>query len=175
MATVVACQAHTAASSTEAGAALPKLKLESAAFKQGEPIPNKYTCSAEDLSPPLSWSGVPAAAKSLALICDDPDAPRGTWVHWVLYNLDPETTSLPEGVAKEASGPASSRQGTSDFKRVGYGGPCPPPGKPHRYFFKLYAVDRILGLDDGATKAEVMKAIEGHVVARGELMGTFAR
>jgi len=172
---VVACQAHSAASSVEGVAAVEKITLSSTAFKPGEPIPKKHTCTSDDVSPPLNWSGVPASAKSLVLICDDPDAPRGTWVHWVLYDLDPKATSLPESVAKDRGGPAGSKQGTNDFKRIGFGGPCPPPGKPHRYFFKLYAIDKSLGWDAGAAKAEVMRAIEGHIVGQGELFGTFER
>lgn len=175
LALTVACQAHSAATSVEGGTAMDKITLTSTAFKPGEPIPKKYTCTSDDVSPELSWSGVPASAKSLVLICDDPDAPRGTWVHWVLYDLDPKTTSLPENVAKDRAGPAGSKQGTNDFKRIGYGGPCPPPGAPHRYFFKLFAIDKSLGWDAGAAKADVMRALEGHIVGQGELIGTFQR
>jgi Raf kinase inhibitor-like YbhB/YbcL family protein len=118
---------------------------------------------------------VPDGAKSLALICDDPDAPMGTWVHWVIYDMPVSVSGLPEGVPKTETSLGGAKQGTTDFKRIGYGGPCPPPGKPHRYFFKLYALDSTSGLEPGAKKAELLRAIEGHVLAEGRLMGTYGR
>lgn len=150
------------------------LRFTSPAFTDGSPIPRKHTCDAEDLSPPLAWTGLPAGVRSLALICDDPDAPAGTWVHWVLYNLPATTAGLPEGVpaAERAQG---ALQGRNDFGRLGYGGPCPPRGKPHRYFFKLYALDTELGLKPGAAKADVVRATQGHILAEGQLMGTYQR
>ncbi len=150
------------------------MDIKSTAFKNGETIPKKYTCEGEDVSPPLSWSSPPNGTKSMVLICDDPDAPVGTWVHWVLFGLSPSVTSLPEGVpAKESA--EGAKQGRNDFGNLGYGGPCPPPGPAHRYFFKLYAVDKELNLKPGATKAEVMKAIEGHILDEGQLMGKYRR
>lgn len=145
------------------------MTVTSEAFARGAPIPEKYTCDGDDISPPLSWDGVPNDVAGFALIVDDPDAPRGTWVHWVLFNLPSDTRSLPEGAAEEAG-----RSGTNSWRRVGYGGPCPPGGE-HRYFFKLYALDTMLDLDAGADKAELEGAMEGHVLAQGQLMGTYAR
>lgn len=150
------------------------MQITSSAFSEGNPIPRKYTCDAEDASPPLAWSGVPAGTKSLALIADDPDAPVGTWVHWVIYNLPPTLNGLPEEVAKTPTAEGGV-QGINDFRKTGYGGPCPPRGKPHRYFFKLYALDTLLSLQAGATKAEVEKAMRGHILAQGQLMGTYSR
>ncbi|MFB3916227.1 MAG: YbhB/YbcL family Raf kinase inhibitor-like protein [Terriglobales bacterium] len=149
--------------------------LKSGAFQQGEFIPTQHTCQGQDVSPALNWNGAPAGTKSLALIVDDPDAPAGTWTHWVLFNLPAETNSLAENVAKTEELPGGARQGRNDFRRVGYGGPCPPPGKPHRYFFKLYALDTILNLPAGASRQAVEKAMQGHVLAQAELMGKFKR
>ena len=151
------------------------IQLSSPSFSSGQVIPVRHSCDGGDASPPLSWTGVPAGAKSLALICDDPDAPAGTWVHWVIYAIPPATTELPEGVAAAESGPGGARQGTNDFKRLGYGGPCPPAGKPHRYFFKLYALDQEPALTPGATKRQLLDAMEDHVLGQGELMGTYQR
>lgn len=151
------------------------ISLASAAFENGKPIPKRHTCDGEDVSPPLRWSGVPDGAKSLALICDDPDAPMGTWVHWVLYDIPVSLSGLPENVPKTETALEEAKQGTTDFKRIGYGGPCPPPGKPHRYFFKLYALDAPVGLGPGAKKVELLRSIEGHVLAEGRLMGTYGR
>ncbi len=150
------------------------MKLESSAFTSGQPIPQKHTCDGADQSPPLAWSDAPQGTKSFALIADDPDAPIGTWVHWVIFNLPAQTHGLPEGVAKTDSA-AGGTQGRNDFGKTGYGGPCPPPGKPHRYFFKLYALDSNLELKAGAKKADVEKALQGHVLANAELMGLYQR
>ncbi len=152
-----------------------KIQLTSSAFQDGKPIPSKYTCDGEDVSPPLTWTNVPPETKGLALISDDPDAPVGTWVHWVLYDLPPTTAGLSEAVPKSPELANGAKQGMNDFRRIGYGGPCPPPGKPHRYYFKLYALDTVLGLKPGATKAEVEKAMKGHILAQGQLMGTYQR
>jgi len=150
--------------------------LTSAAFKDGAPIPGKYTCDGGDVSPPLTWSGAPAGTRSVALIADDPDAPGGTWVHWVLYNLPVEVSELPENIAKvESLDLGGARQGRNDFRRPGYGGPCPPPGPAHRYFFKLYALDTRLELKAGAQKKDVEAALEGHALGSAQLMGTYAR
>lgn len=151
------------------------MQLTSPAFGEKEVIPRKYTCDGENVSPALKWSGVPAEARVLVLIADDPDAPMGTWVHWVLFDLPSTTTGLPEALPKSQYVPGGAKQGLNDFKHLGYGGPCPPPGKAHRYFFKLYALDRILDLKPGATKKEVERAMERHIVAQGELMGTYNR
>ena len=151
--------------------------LTSTAFTEGEPIPAKYSCEGADVSPPLAWSGAPAATKCFALICDDPDAPRGTWVHWVLYNLPATLTALPEGVNKTAAlrELGGAWQGINSDKRTGYSGPCPPPGGPHRYFFKLYALDQLLRLDANATKTAVERAMDGHTLSQAHIMGTYQR
>jgi len=156
------------------------LQVTSTAFAEGQPIPQKYTCQGSDISPPLKWTGAPAYAKSFALIADDPDAPdprapKMTWVHWVLYDLPATTTELAEHIAKTPTLPNGAKQGITDFRRIGYGGPCPPPGGAHRYFFKLYALDIMLNLNPGLTKADLLKAMEGHVLAQGQLMGTYQR
>jgi Raf kinase inhibitor-like YbhB/YbcL family protein len=139
-------------------------------------IAARYTCSGEDVSPPLTWQNVPQGTTSFALICDDPDAPGRIWVHWVIYNIPPAATGLGEGIPADEQLDDGSRQGRNDFRRTGYGGPCPPPGDPHRYFFKLYALDTLLDLEPGVTtKAELEAAMAGHVLAETQLMGTFGR
>jgi len=152
-----------------------RLEITSSAFGPNGLIPKKYTCDAEDLSVPLRWSDPPVTTKSLALISDDPDAPMGTWVHWVLYDLPAETRELKEGLSTAEILPNGAKQGMTDFKRVGYGGPCPPPGPFHRYFFKLYALDTQLNLPPRNTKAQLLKAMEGHILAEGELIGRYRR
>jgi Raf kinase inhibitor-like YbhB/YbcL family protein len=152
--------------------------LESSGFDSGGGIPIEYTCEGRDVSPPLSWTGLPDGTKSLALIVDDPDAPdpkapRVTWVHWVLYNLSPSATGLPEDASK-AGLPSGARQGLNDWKRSGYGGPCPPIGR-HRYFHKLYALDSQLPDLGAPTKAELERAMEGHVLGEAELVGTYQK
>jgi Raf kinase inhibitor-like YbhB/YbcL family protein len=151
------------------------MQLSSTAFADGQPIPARYTCDDRNISPPLKWSGTPAGSKSLALIADDPDAPVGTWVHWVLYDLPANLSELQENLPKGQYIPGGGKQGLNDFKHLGYGGPCPPPGKPHRYFFKLYALDAMLELKAGATKKELERAMDKHVLAEGQLMGTYKR
>jgi Raf kinase inhibitor-like YbhB/YbcL family protein len=151
------------------------IQLTSSAFTEGASIPTMYTCDGKDVSPPLKWSNVPEGTKSFALISDDPDAPVGTWVHWVIYDIPAEVTELPEAVPTTETLANGAKQGRNDFKRIGYGGPCPPRGGPHRYFFKLYALDSQLGLKPGATKKELLKAMEGHILAEGQLMGTYQR
>jgi len=164
--------ASQAAESTNKGA----ISLTSSAFSETAPIPEECTCQGKDISPPLKWSGVPSEAKSLALIMDDPDAPMGTWVHWVLYDLPSSMTELPEGLSsREHIAAGSGKEGLNDFKRLGYGGPCPPPGKPHRYFFKLYALDTMLDLKPGAKKKDLEHAMEKHILAQGQLIGTYKR
>lgn len=151
-----------------------EIEVNSPVFTWGEAIPVKYTCDGDNVSPPLSWKGVPKGASSLALICDDPDAPGGTWVHWVLYNLPPEERGLPEGVPSKEVLENRARQGRNDFRKIGYGGPC-PPGGTHRYFFKVYALDAEAGLEPGATKAQLLEAMKGHVIGKGRLMGEYKR
>ncbi len=151
------------------------LQVTSAAFENGGPIPANYTCDGWAFSPPLTWSGVPAGTASLALLSEDPDAPGAAWVHWVLYGLAPAASGLPEGIEATETTSGGARQGKNDFKRIGYGGPCPPGGSPHRYFFRLYALDTELSLDGGATKASLLKAMEGHVMGAGQMMGTYER
>ncbi|HUO61468.1 MAG TPA: YbhB/YbcL family Raf kinase inhibitor-like protein [Candidatus Acidoferrales bacterium] len=149
--------------------------IKTSAFSDGGSIPKQYTCDGADVSPALSWSGAPSGTQSFALIADDPDAPVGTWTHWVIWDIPAQATGLPEGVPKNESLSDGSRQGKNDFKRIGYGGPCPPPGKPHRYFFKLYALGSKLDLKAGASKAELERAMSGHVLVEAKLMGKYAR
>lgn len=150
-------------------------ELSSSGFKEGDSIPRRYTCEGENVSPPLHWGVPPAATKSFVLIADDPDAPGGTWVHWVLYNLPLDLRGLSEGVPAKERVLDEAIHGLTDFKRIGYGGPCPPPGKPHRYYFKLYALDVVLDLKPHATKAQVLEGCKGHVLAEAQLMGRFGR
>jgi Raf kinase inhibitor-like YbhB/YbcL family protein len=150
------------------------LELTSPAFAQGQPIPVKYTCKGEDISPALAWGDPPAGTQSFALIMDDPDAPVGTWVHWVLFNIPASARGLPEAFPADASLPDGSLSGKNSWGRTGYGGPCPPSGT-HRYFFKLYALDETLAINPGADKGELEKAMVGHILASAELMGTFSK
>ncbi|MBI3324317.1 MAG: YbhB/YbcL family Raf kinase inhibitor-like protein [Candidatus Omnitrophica bacterium] len=152
-----------------------RFALSSPAFQAHTPIPKPYTCDGTDISPALTWTDPPAGTKSFALIMDDPDAPVGTWVHWVVYNLPAAIRHLPEQVPALPSLADQSRQGRNDFRRVGYGGPCPPPGPAHRYVFKLYALDTMLGLEAGQTKAELERTMEGHILDKAELVGTYRR
>lgn len=151
------------------------MKLTSITFEEEKAIPTRYTGDGADISPPLQWSGAPDETKSFALICDDPDAPMGTWVHWVIHGLPAAAAGLPEGVVAVESLPDGGSQGLNDFHRIGYGGPLPPPGRPHRYFFKLYALDAGLPLKPRATKAELLRAMEGHILAQAQLMGIYQR
>jgi Raf kinase inhibitor-like YbhB/YbcL family protein len=151
-----------------------RIQVASPAFKEGKMIPSKYTCDGEDISPRLILESVPDGTKSIALINDDPDAPMGTWVHWVLYNLPGDTKDLPENITAIPTLPNGARNGTNSWGRLGYGGPCPPSGT-HRYYFKFYALDIMLDLDSGATKEQVLKALENHILAEGQLMGTYQR
>ena len=151
------------------------MNLTSTAFENGRPIPVRHTGDGADVSPPLQWSGAPEGTKSFALICDDPDAPAGTWVHWVLYGLPAATKELPEKIPAVESLPGGARQGLNDFRRIGYGGPLPPPGGPHRYFFKLYALDAEPALRSRATKADLVRAMAGHILGEAQLMGTYQR
>lgn len=152
-----------------------KLAVSSTAFADGQPIPVKYTCQGDDISPPLHWDQPPPAAKSFVLICDDPDAPAGSWVHWVLYNLPASIVSLPENTPPTEILPEGARQGSNSFDKIGYGGPCPPKGKAHRYFFKVYALDITLSIEGHSTKEQVLDRMQGHIVAEGQLMGLYRR
>ena len=152
-----------------------KIELTSDAFTEGADIPKQYTGDGKDISPALRWSDPPEGTKSFALICDDPDAPRGTWVHWVLFNLSADQRDLNEAVPAQETLADGANQGKNDFRKVGYGGPAPPPGKPHRYYFKLYALDTTLDLAAGASKSDVVGAMKGHVLAEGQLMGRYGR
>lgn len=149
--------------------------LESPAFADGSTIPATYTCEGKNYSPSLKWKNSPPGTKSFALIVDDPDAPAGIWVHWVVYDMPANATALEEAVATAETLPDGTKQGVNDFGAIGYGGPCPPRGKPHRYFFKLYALDIKPAVRARATKAELEKAMEGHIVGAAELMGTYQR
>jgi Raf kinase inhibitor-like YbhB/YbcL family protein len=150
------------------------IKVSSPAFQDGGMIPEPYTCDGDDISPPLHWEAAPEGTQSLALICDDPDAPRGTFVHWVLYDLPAEAHELPENVPDDKTLANGANQGTNDFRRIGYGGPCPPSGT-HRYFFKVYALDRKTNLPPGQTKDKLLQAMEGHILAQGQIMGRYQR
>lgn len=150
------------------------MRLASAAFTEGGTIPARYTGDGEDVSPPLAWSDAPAGTKSFALICDDPDAPRGTWVHWVVFSIPANVNSLGEDVPADKTLANGARHGITDFRKLGYGGPAPPSGT-HRYYFKLYALDTMLDLQPGATKGQLLDAMKGHILAEAQLMGKYAR
>lgn len=150
-------------------------RIESTAFKEGESIPSRFTCESEDISPALSWTEPPAGTRSFVLIVEDPDAPGGIWTHWVVYNLPPRVQQMPENVAKQDHVPGGGLQGVNSFGHAGYGGPCPPPGSAHRYFFRLYALDTVLNLKPGADRQEVLAAAKGHVLGKTHLMGRFKR
>ncbi len=158
-----------AISSGKEGTKMAELKISSSVFENNASIPVKYTCDGSNVNPPLSFENIPAGAKSLALIMDDPDAPMGTFVHWVLWNIDPQTKEI-----KENSVPKGAEQGINDFKKHDYGGPCPPSGT-HRYFFKLYALDAAMSLPSSSKKADVEKAMKGHIIAEGQIMGLYKR
>lgn len=151
------------------------LQISTTAFSPNESIPPKFTCDGNNVSPQLTWTGAPETTQSFALIMADPDAPAGTWVHWVLYNLPPDTRELAENVPNREQLPDGARQGRNDFKKIGYGGPCPPAGKPHRYFFKLYSLDTKLHLRLDASKADVERAMTDHIRAQAQLIGFYRR
>jgi Raf kinase inhibitor-like YbhB/YbcL family protein len=171
------CKPATTNNSGDKGSQPPpksEIKLRSSAFQDGGMIPSKYTCDGANISPPLEWSGIPQGAKSLALVCDDPDAPGKTWVHWVAFDLPSSRNSLPENVPPVEEIPGGGKPGTNDFKKIGYGGPCPPSGT-HRYFFKLYALDKALELGNNTTKDQLLKAMAGHVLGQAEIIGRYKR
>jgi hypothetical protein len=180
--TLLACQqqaqrAQQPETPQEGGETMAEFKLTSSAFGDGERIPDKYTCVGEDVSPPLKWEGAPEGTKTFALIVEDPDAPGGTFIHWVLFNIPGTLTELPEGVEPLEKLQNGAIHGVNDFQRLGYRGPCPPPGKPHRYFFVLKALDRELSLGPGVTKQRLELEIEkiGGPLAETKLMGTYSR
>lgn len=150
------------------------IQITSPVFKDGGEIPKKYSCDDLDISPPLEWIDVPENTKTIAIVCDDPDAPMKTWIHWVIFNIPGDVTGLPENVPPEKELENGAKQGMNDFHKVGYGGPCPPSGT-HRYFFKIYALDITLDLPAGVSKTHLMIAMEGHVISESHLMGTYTR
>jgi hypothetical protein len=150
------------------------IMVTSTAFTDSSMIPKQYTCEGKDMSPPIAWSGAPANTKSLALIMDDPDAPNGTWTHWVVWNIPPSITSLDEGLAKNAT-VAGVKQGQNSWPKTGYGGPCPPPGKAHRYYFTVYALDNMLNLSDNASRTALESAMQGHILSQGHLLAMYGR
>jgi Raf kinase inhibitor-like YbhB/YbcL family protein len=174
LASVSACQDSAPEPQAEGGSEL-SLEIDSSAFEAGGNIPARYTCDGEDISPSLSWSEPPTGTESLTLICDDPDAPIGIWNHWVLFNLLPTARSLPENVPPDEIVAGVGVHGFNSWRRTGYGGPCPPKGSDHRYLFKLYALDTGLDLQAGASKQDVEKAMEGHILAEGQLVGRYGR
>ena len=151
------------------------LEVSSPAFQEGDRIPAKYTCEGQDVSPLLAWSEPPVGTQSFALIVDDPDAPGGVFTHWVLFNIPSDSRELPEAVPTRAQLPSGALQGENDFGKIGYGGPCPPPGRPHRYQFALYALDQLLDLKAGVSKKQLLDAMRGHILAQGQLTGTYER
>ncbi len=154
---------------------MKQISISSDAFKAGTSLPAEHTCDGEDRSPTLSWDTIPAGTQSIALTADDPDAPGKTFVHWVIYNIPASSTGLPAAVPKNKTLDDGSLQGNNDFGRIGYNGPCPPPGKPHRYFFRVYALDTTLSLKSGATKSQLEAAMSGHILAQGEMVGKYGR
>lgn len=155
--------------------AVTPIAVTTKAFSPGDAIPKDYTCDGADTSPELSWSGAPSGVQSFALMAEDPDAPVGTWTHWLIWNIPAQNTGLPTGIPKDEFLSDGARQGLNNFRRIGYSGPCPPSGNPHRYFFKLYALDSKLDLKSGANRDALEQAMTGHVLAQGELMGKYGR
>lgn len=171
---LMGCGNPTVSATTQGDPAMT-FELSSTAFEQGQYIPKKHTGEGADLSPALQWINPPSGTKSFALICDDPDAPVGTWVHWVIFNIPGDTAGLPEGVPPEKELKGGARQGINDFRKIGYGGPMPPRGSDHRYFFKLYALDTVLILNPGVKKDDVVRAMGKHILGQAELMGRYKR
>lgn len=151
------------------------MQLKSPQFDDGSDLPVRFTCDGADVSPALRWTAPPDGTRSFVLIAEDPDAPGGTWLHWLLYDVPAGERELPEAVAPKGTLPCGAHQGRNDFEMLGYGGPCPPPGRPHRYYFRLFALDKPVGLRPGATRAPVERAMAGHVLARAEIVGHYAR
>jgi Raf kinase inhibitor-like YbhB/YbcL family protein len=174
---LVSCSSKSAAhkrAAAEKGATMG-FALKSPQWNAGDAIPQQFTCDGRDFSPALEWDGAPEGTKSFSLVTEDPDAPGGTFIHWVLYDLPADVRALPENLPKQKELPDGTRQGRNGFGRIGYGGPCPPPGPAHRYFFRLYALDKKLDLGAGASRAELDRAMKGHVLAQVELMGRYKR
>lgn len=171
---LVSCKDTNQNNTKRQGAKKMDIKITSTAFKDGGMMPSKYTCDGKNISPPLQWDKVPAETKSIALISDDPDAPMGTWVHWVLFNLPPQRTQLPEDFPTDEILADGTRQGVTCFGTTGYGGPCPPSGT-HRYFFKIYALDIEIDAVSVIDKDELTRKMEGHILAQGQLMGKYKR
>jgi Raf kinase inhibitor-like YbhB/YbcL family protein len=169
-----AIPAQSAHYNLQGGRTMP-FALTTTSFVDGGGIPKRHACDGADISPALNWNDAPAGTQSFALIADDPDAPVGTWTHWTIWNIPSNATGLPEGVPKVGESGDGTRQGRNDFKRIGYGGPCPPPGKPHRYFFKLYALDVKLDLKVGVDRSELEHAMQWHTLSQTGLMGTYGR
>ncbi len=173
---VAGCRSRTdSPPSPSPGEARPGLVLASPAFASGEPIPRKYTCDGDDVSPPLTWTNAPTATQAFALVMEDPDAPGGTWDHWVIFDIPGHASGLSQAIPPEPRLPDGSIQGVNSWGQVGYGGPCPPEGRGHRYFFRLYALDTRLELGAEISAARLMEAMEGHVLAQAELMGVYRR
>lgn len=172
--TLATCSNDDAAETSHEEGTAMSIQLTSSAFGHEKPIPARYTCQGDDTSPDLAWTGTPAGTQAFALIMDDPDAPRGTWVHWVIVNLPAGVTSLAEGIESDDDLPGGAVHGKNSWGRSDYGGPCPPSGT-HRYFFKLYTLDAALDLSPGASKEQALKAMEGHILAEGQLMGTYKK
>jgi len=168
------CQKQKQSKAEAVGGNEMKIKIASTTFGEGEMIPKKYTCDGEDISPPLAFNDVPESAKTLALVCDDPDAPMGTWVHWVVFNLPGEIRGITEATKSDDIEKLGGKQGINSFRKNDYGGPCPPSGT-HRYYFKVYALDTKLELSSTATKEELLKAMKGHILREGQLMGRYSR
>ncbi|TAM82265.1 MAG: YbhB/YbcL family Raf kinase inhibitor-like protein [Acidobacteria bacterium] len=175
VATAAACGNSLLQSAQRPGPSPSGFRIESAAFKEGAFIPSRFSCQGENISPPLKWTDPPSGSRSFALIVDDPDAPGGTWTHWVVFNLRGQTRALDENTPKQGELPNGGLQGLTSFGNVGYGGPCPPPGKAHHYFFRLYALDTVLSLQPGAPREDVLAALKGHTLGRAQLTGLFKR
>jgi Raf kinase inhibitor-like YbhB/YbcL family protein len=175
LATAAACGNPALQSAQAPDSSKSAFRIESAAFKEGAFIPARFSCQGENVSPQLKWTDPPAGTRSLALIVDDPDAPVGTWTHWVVFNLPAQTRAMEENATKQDELTNGGLQGMTSFGSVGYGGPCPPPGKPHRYIFKLYALDTMLSLKPGASREEVVAALRSHTLGEAQLMGRFKR
>lgn len=171
---LAACQGEETASDQQPGVGV-NLQVKSTAFAQSEEIPVRFTCDGEDVSPPLSWSEPPPGTQSLVLIADDPDAPGGTWDHWVLFNIPAAVRLLPENVPADPHPSGMGTQGSNSWQNLGYGGPCPPSGSTHRYYFHIHALDSELDLEAGSTKKEIEQAMEGHILAQGALMARYGR
>ena len=170
-----ACSKSGQQTRTHQGKPVSDIKLTCPAFSNGAAIPIVHTCDGDDFSPPLAWEGIPDSAKSICLVCDDPDAPGGTWVHWILFNLPDSVKQFPEALPKTEVTFYGARQGLNDFGRMGYWGPCPPPGKAHRYFFRIYALDIMLPLAAGIHRSTLDSAMTTHVLGSGEMFGSYKR